>query len=401
VNDEPRGESEQPERLSALPIPLVRGDAAARRRALDDAPPLLRVRDLTVTFSLDGAALRAVDRVSFDVRRGGTVALVGESGSGKTVTAQSILRLLPTPPASIEGGAIELEGRDLLALDEREMRAVRGGKVAMVFQEPMTSLNPVYTVGAQVAEAIRLHRPVSRGEAKRQALEMLRKVGLPEPERRMGSYPHELSGGMRQRVMIAMALGPGPALLIADEPTTALDMTTQAQILDLLTSLRAELSMSLLLIAHDLAVVAELADEIVVLYAGVVVERGPARLVLAAPGHPYTRALLRSIPVAGPRAYRARGQRARRLPTIPGAPPDLRAPPPGCRFQDRCEHAFDRCRAEEPELTGVPSAEAWRWPDAQQLARCFLAGSLPAEPEDEAPGTPPTLREPGLDEAAP
>ncbi|MCC6553389.1 MAG: ABC transporter ATP-binding protein [Polyangiaceae bacterium] len=373
------------ERLSAAPIPLV---GAAQRAAA--GPPLLRVRDLSVSFALEEARLRALDRVSFDVPRGGTVALVGESGSGKTVTAQSVLRLLPSPPATIDGGSIELEGRDLLALSEREMCAVRGGKIAMVFQEPMTSLNPVYTVGAQVAEAIRLHRPVSRGEARRQALEVLRKVGLPEPERRMDSYPHELSGGMRQRVMIAIALAPGPALVVADEPTTALDMATQAQILDLLTSLRAELSMSLLLIAHDLAVVSELADEIVVLYAGVVVERGPAELVLGAPAHPYTRALLRSTP--RPRAFRRRDQRARRLPTIPGAPPDLRPPPPGCRFHERCDHAEARCRDEMPELLRVH-------PGAPQLARCFLAGSLPDEEAAPASAVPPTLRDPGPQEA--
>jgi peptide/nickel transport system ATP-binding protein len=284
------------------------------------------------------------------------------------VTALSILRLLPEPIGAVEAGSIELEGQDLLGLRERDMRAVRGGKIAMIFQEPMTSLNPVYTIGAQIAEAIRLHRRASRAEARRQAEEMLRRVGFPEPARRMDSYPHELSGGMRQRVMIAMALAPGPALLIADEPTTALDMTTQAQILELLDGLQAELGMSLLLIAHDLALVAELAGEIVVLYAGQVVERGPARAVLSAPAHPYTRALLRSIPPTGPRAFRARGQRGRRLPTIGGAPPDLRAPPAGCRFADRCEEAFDRCRAEAPALAAIGA-------DSAQHARCFLVST--------------------------
>ena len=361
---------EDGDRSTALPIPLVRpeaGEVARVAARVEPAPALLRVRDLTVTFTAEGERLRVLDRVSFEVPKGRTVALVGESGSGKTMTALSVLRLLPALGA-IEGGAIELGGEDLLALSEREMRGVRGGKVAMVFQEPMTSLNPVYTVGAQIVEAIRLHRRASRAEARRQAEAWLRKVGLAEPERRFDSYPHELSGGMRQRVMIAMALAPGPSLLIADEPTTALDMTTQAQILELLGALRAELGMSLLLIAHDLALVSEIADEIVVLYGGVVVERGPARQVLAAPSHPYTRALLRSLPPTGAGAFRVRGQRGRRLPTLAGAPPDLRAPPPGCRFQDRCPDVFDRCRAEAPELLPVGASGG-----GAQQARCFLA----------------------------
>ncbi|WP_437589424.1 oligopeptide/dipeptide ABC transporter ATP-binding protein [Sorangium sp. So ce1000] len=333
----------------------------------EEAPPaLLRVSDLRVSFSADGRVMRALDRVSFAVPRGRTVALVGESGCGKTVTALSVLRLLPEPYASIDGGSIELDGQDLLSLSEREMRAVRGGKIGMVFQEPMTSLNPVYTVSAQIAEAIRLHRPMSRGDGRLYAVNLLRKVGFPEPEVRANSYPHELSGGMRQRVMIAMALAPGPSLLIADEPTTALDATTQAQILDLLERLKAETSMSLLLIAHDLAVVGELADEIVVLYAGVVVEQGPARDVLAAPSHPYTRALLRSIPARGLRPHRVRGERSRRLPTIPGGLPDLRDPPRGCRFHDRCDAVFDRCRAEAPDLYAVPPGAG------HHAARCFL-----------------------------
>ncbi|WP_437991547.1 oligopeptide/dipeptide ABC transporter ATP-binding protein [Sorangium sp. So ce145] len=348
-------------RLSALPrtVPPL---------SPEEAPPpmLLRVSDLRVSFAADGRVTRALDRVSFTVPRGRTVALVGESGCGKTVTALSILRLLPAPYASIDGGSIELDGQDLLALSEREMRAVRGGKIGMIFQEPMTSLNPVYTVSAQIAEAIRLHRPMSRGDARLYAVNLLRKVGFPEPEVRANSYPHELSGGMRQRVMIAMALAPEPSLLIADEPTTALDTTTQAQILDLLERLKAETSMSLLLIAHDLAVVGELADEIVVLYAGVVVEQGPARDVLAGPSHPYTRALLRSIPARGLRPHRVRGERSLRLPTIPGALPDLRDPPRGCRFQDRCEAVFDRCRAEPPDLYAVPPGAG------HHAARCFL-----------------------------
>jgi peptide/nickel transport system ATP-binding protein len=355
------GDSGRPSSPSSYPIPLVR-DAAR-----DDAPPLLCVRDLVVTFATDGGALRALDGVSFDVPRGRTVALVGESGCGKTVTALSVLGLLPEQSATVVAGSIALDGVDLLTLGEREMRAVRGARAAMVFQEPMTSLNPVYTVGAQIAEAIRLHRRVSRDAARHAAIGLLRKVGFPQPETRVDSYPHELSGGMRQRVMIAIALAPGPALLIADEPTTALDMTTQAQILELLDRLKAETAMSLLLIAHDLAVVAELADEVVVLYAGVVVERGTARDVLRAPAHPYTQALLRSLPARGFRGHRVRGEKARRLPTIAGALPDLRDPPPGCRFQDRCEAVFDRCRKEAPEL--YPVAPGPR----PHAARCFRA----------------------------
>jgi peptide/nickel transport system ATP-binding protein len=360
------------------PIPLVRDSTGAPHR--EDGTPLLRVRDLSVTFATDGGVVRALHCVSLDVPRGRTVALVGESGCGKTVTALSILRLLPEPVAAIEGGSIELEGRNLFSLAEREMRAVRGGKVALVFQEPMTSLNPVYTIGVQIAEAIRLHRRVSRRAARREAIGLLQKVGFPEPEHHVDSYPHELSGGMRQRVMIAIALAPGPALLIADEPTTALDTTTQAQILALLASLKAERSMSLLLIAHDLAVVAEIADEIVVLYAGVIVERGKAREVLKAPAHPYTRALLRSVPTRGFRPPRAVGEKAARLPIIAGSLPDLRHPSQGCRFHERCGDAFSRCRNETPELFAVGvSAGA-----ARHEVRCFLAapdGAAGAEKE--------------------
>jgi oligopeptide/dipeptide ABC transporter ATP-binding protein len=326
-----------------------------------DAGPLLSVRDLSVSFATDGGRLLAVDRASFEVPRGRTVALVGESGCGKSVTAQAIMRLLPSPPARVESGEILLEDKDLLKLPEREMRAVRGGRIGMIFQEPMTSLNPVYTVGFQIAEAIRLHRDVSRREAKKLAVEGLARVGFPEPARRVESYPHELSGGMRQRVLIAIALACNPALLIADEPTTALDATVQAQILELLASLREETGMSLLLIAHDLALVSAIADEIVVLYAGVVVERGPARAVLASPAHPYTRALLESLP---PRAHRARGQAGRKLPTIEGALPDLRSPPPGCRFHERCPVAVARCAVEPPVL--LPAG------DTGGSARCFL-----------------------------
>ncbi len=326
--------------------------------------PLLRIRDLAVSFSTYGGVLRALDGVSFDVDKGHVVALVGESGCGKSATALSILRLLASPPAHLDRGEIRFEGRELLDLSEREMRGVRGGRIGMVFQDPMTALNPVYTIGFHLIEAIQLHRNVSRAEARRQAIAGLARVGFPDPAARFDSYPHELSGGMRQRVLIAIALACDPTLLIADEPTTSLDATIQAQILELLQKLRQELGMSLLLIAHDLGVVSSIADEVVVLYAGVVVERGPTASLLRAPAHPYTQALLRSIPPTGATAYRARGKKGRSLPTIEGMLPDLRSPPPGCRFQARCSEVMDRCKVE-----AVPLFER----RGGGSARCFLA----------------------------
>jgi len=250
------------------------------------SPPILEARDLVVSFRTDRGTLRAVDGVSFDVPARGSVGIVGESGSGKSVTSLSIMRLIQTPPGKIESGSLAFEGRDLLKLSEREMRAIRGNKISMIFQEPMTSLNPVYSVGAQIVEAIRLHQKRSRSEARERSIEMLRLVGIPDPERRVDSYAHELSGGMRQRVMIAMALACEPRLLIADEPTTALDVTIQAQVLDLLKKLRKMLGMSVMLITHDLAVVAEFADRVVVMYAGRVVEQGPVDQVFKHPRQP-------------------------------------------------------------------------------------------------------------------
>ncbi len=326
----------------------------------DDAP-LLRVRDLVTSFRTDAGALRAVDGVSFDVPRASTVALVGESGCGKSVTALSILRLVASPPGRIESGKIELEGRDLLALSEREMREVRGNHVSMIFQEPMTSLNPVYTAGWQIMEAIRLHQRKSRREARARATELLRLVGIPEPETNVDAYPHELSGGQRQRVMIAMALACEPKLLVADEPTTALDVTIQAQILDLLGSLQERLAMSILLITHDLGVVAENARHVVVMYAARVVESAPVREVFAKPMHPYTRGLLESIP--RPIAPTAE----RRLPTIEGLVPDLRSLPPGCRFADRCPMRVEKCAREEPPLEEAAPG---------RLARCWRAAEV-------------------------
>jgi oligopeptide/dipeptide ABC transporter ATP-binding protein len=328
--------------------------------------PLLSIDDLAVSFETDGGVVQALGGVSFDVPAGAAIALVGESGSGKSVTAQTILRILPETGARIERGRVLFEGADLLALPEKAMRAVRGGRIGIVFQEPLTSLDPVYTVGAQIAEAVRLHRPVSRREARARVIELLRSVGFPTPEERAGAYPHELSGGMRQRVMIAMALACDPALLVADEPTSALDATVAAQILELLDRLRRERGMSLLFISHDLDAVGHLCEGVVVLYAGQVVEVGPSASVLASPRHPYTRALLRSVP---PRAGAGRQGKAKRLPTIEGAPPDLRSPPSGCRFRARCAEAFARC-AEPPPLYELgPGARS----------RCFLADPARAE----------------------
>ena len=311
--------------------------------------PLLSLRHLVTAFDTDEGYLRAVDDVSFDVMPGKTLGVVGESGCGKSVTALSILRLIPSPPGFIEGGSAVFQGKNLFVLPEAEMRRIRGNDISMIFQEPMTSLNPVYTVGTQIVEAIRLHQKVSRKAAKARAIELLDLVGIPAPAERVDSYPHTLSGGMRQRAMIAMALACEPRLLIADEPTTALDVTIQAQILDLLRSLQDELGMSIIFISHDLGVMAEFSHEIAVMYAGKVVEHADTQELFAAPRHPYTRGLLRSLP-----SQRNRGER---LPTIPGIVPDLRALPPGCRFQDRCDRVTDACRVEEPELRHVSETD--------------------------------------------
>jgi oligopeptide/dipeptide ABC transporter ATP-binding protein len=319
---------------------------------------LLSVNGLVTSFATDTGRLRAVDGVSFEVPEATSVGLVGESGCGKSVTALSILRLLPEPPARIERGTIELEGRDLLALPESTMRQVRGNEISMIFQEPMTSLNPVYTVGAQIVEAVRLHQKKSRGEAWDRAVHMLRLVGIPSPDVNARAYPHQLSGGMRQRVMIAMALACEPKLLIADEPTTALDVTIQAQILELLQKLQAEMKMSVLLITHDLGVVAESTSVVVVMYAGKVVELAPATVLFDHPRHPYTRGLLESLP--RPRAGVARG----RLPTIEGMVPDMRQLPRGCRFADRCPMKMDACTEAEPDLREIGPG---------RFARCIRA----------------------------
>ncbi|MGB5193186.1 MAG: ABC transporter ATP-binding protein [Polyangiales bacterium] len=311
--------------------------------------PLLSLRHLVTAFDTDEGYLKAVDDVSFDVQPGQTLGIVGESGCGKSVTSLSILRLIPSPPGLIERGEALFAGKDLFQASEKEMRAIRGNDISMIFQEPMTSLNPVYTVGSQIVEAIRLHRPLSRRAAKARAIELLELVGIPAPSERVDSYPHTLSGGMRQRAMIAMALACEPRLLIADEPTTALDVTIQAQILDLLRSLQAELGMSIIFISHDLGLMAEFTHEIAVMYAGKIVEHAATDTLFASPRHPYTRGLLQSLP--------SQRNRGKRLPTIPGIVPDLSVLPPGCRFQDRCGLVTDECRVEEPSLQRIEQTD--------------------------------------------
>jgi peptide/nickel transport system ATP-binding protein len=315
---------------------------------------LLEIKDLVTEFRTEHGTIRAVDKVSFEIPRSKTLGVVGESGCGKSVTALSVMRLIASPPGKIAGGSIRYGGADLLALPEPEMRAIRGNRIAMIFQEPMTSLNPVFTAGDQVAEAVRLHQKKSRAEAMAVAIEMFRKVGIPSPEDRVHSYPHQLSGGMRQRVMIAMALACRPDLLIADEPTTALDVTIQAQILDLLRQLQRDLGMSILLITHDLGVVAETSDEVVVMYAGRVVERAITADLFGSPRHHYTAGLLRSVPSYHPRGEEVATEK-RRLQEIKGMVPSLTELPVGCKFVDRCPAAQQKCRDVEPELVALGS----------------------------------------------
>jgi peptide/nickel transport system ATP-binding protein len=316
---------------------------------LDPAEPLLDVRALHTHFEADEGIARAVDGVSFSLHPGRTLGLVGESGCGKSVTALSILRLV-TPPGRIVSGAIVYKAQDLLGISERAMRHVRGKEIAMIFQEPMTSLNPVFTIGSQIAEAIRLHQRLGRAATRARVIEALRLVEMAEPERRADSYPHELSGGMRQRAMIAMALACEPNLLIADEPTTALDVTIQAQILDLLRGLRERLGMAMLLITHDLGIVAEQADDVAVMYAGRIVEYGSVVDVFERPLHPYTIALMEAVGrLGGDRRY---------LEALPGTVPSLLRLPSGCRFRDRCARAIDRCAGIDPPLEVKEDAHA-------------------------------------------
>ena len=324
--------------------------------------PLLEVRHLTTSFATQRGEVRAVDDVSFTLDAGETLCLVGESGCGKSVTALSIMRLI-AKPGRIARGAILFNGRDLTKLSEAEMRKLRGDDLGMIFQDPLTSLNPVFTVGEQIAEAIRLHRGVSKKEAWNQAVAGMRDVAIPAPELRAKNYPHEMSGGMRQRVMIAMALACDPKLLIADEPTTALDVTIQAQILDLLNQLKAQRNLALLLITHDLGVVAEIADRVAVMYAGQIVEEAPVRALFAQPRHPYTAGLLRAVPRLG--SHHAR------LQTIEGVVPNPLELPPGCRFAPRCAYRQAQCEAGKIELTALDAAHQARC--VRPLAREALA----------------------------
>ena len=306
---------------------------------------LLEIKDLKVHFKTDEGWLHAVDGVDISVERGQTVSVVGESGCGKTVTAMTVLKLLPMPPGRIAGGQVLWQGRDLVTVDDEAMRRVRAKEIAIVFQEPMTSLNPVYSVGEQIAESVRLHEGLSRKAAMARAVEMLALVRIPTPQQRINDYPHQFSGGMRQRVMIAIALACNPQLLIADEPTTALDVTIQAQILDLLGELKERLGMAVLLITHAMGVVAEVAQRVVVMYAGMVVEEASVEELFAHPRHPYTQGLIRSIP----RIDTAALHKAR-LEQIPGTVPKLIEPAPGCRFAPRCKHAAPECVAATPAL---------------------------------------------------
>ncbi|MFN2398386.1 MAG: ABC transporter ATP-binding protein [Gemmatimonadaceae bacterium] len=319
-------------------------------------PPLLSVLNLRTTFRTAAGVARAVDGVSFNIGAHETVGVVGESGCGKSVTALSILRLIQKPGSIDAGSSIEFDGRDLLRLSDEEIRRIRGNRIAMIFQEPMTSLNPVFTVGDQIAEVARIHDGASRRDAWQRAVEMLRVTGIPAPEQRASEYPHQLSGGMRQRVMVAMALMMTPALLIADEPTTALDVTIQAQILELLAELQQKTGMSILLVTHDLGIIAESTSRVIVMYAGEVVEEAGVDDLFHAAHHPYTQGLLRAMPRVG--------HQRERLTVIPGSVPPATDWPGGCRFRERCPYAWERCAAEHPPLYRI---------DENHVSRCHLA----------------------------
>jgi oligopeptide/dipeptide ABC transporter ATP-binding protein len=319
---------------------------------------VLEVKNLKTRFFTQEGSATAVDDVSFRVKRGGTLGIVGESGCGKSVSALSIIRLVPDPPSKIVGGEILFEGKDLLKLPMADMRKIRGHKISMIFQEPMTSLNPVFTVGFQIMEAVELHQPeLSKKQVRERAIEMLDKVGIPSPKQRIDDYPHQLSGGMRQRVMIAMALSCNPSVLIADEPTTALDVTIQAQILDLMNRLQEEFGTAIIMITHDLGVVAETCEDVVVMYAGKVVEQGTVLDIFQRPKHPYTQGLLNSIPNPE-KDISAQGHKAR-FQTIPGIVPSLLRLPDGCRYQDRCPLVKPSCRQTEPPLEGKAEHHDW------------------------------------------
>ncbi|HEY3367678.1 MAG TPA: ABC transporter ATP-binding protein [Symbiobacteriaceae bacterium] len=321
---------------------------------------LLEVRDLHVSFDTYGGEVKAVRGVSFAVNKGECVAIVGESGCGKSVTAQSIMKLIPMPPGKIVSGSIKFDGKEIVGFSEAEMQRVRGWEMGMIFQDPMTSLNPTMPIGRQISEGLVKHQNMTQPEARARARQMLEHVGIPHPEERLDAYPHEFSGGMRQRVMIAIALACNPKLLIADEPTTALDVTIQAQILEVMKKLKQEFDTSIILITHDLGVVAGMADRVVVMYAGQVVEQGTLDEIYYRPQHPYTWGLLRSVP-------RLDEEEKQALNSIPGTPPDLFAPPPGCGFADRCDYCMKICRQAPPEKTQV---------SPQHSVRCWLKHPL-------------------------
>ena len=329
---------------------------------------LLEVRDLRTYFYVQEGVVKAVDGISYDLEEGETLAVVGESGSGKSVSALSIMGLIEEPPGKIVGGEIIFEGEDLLKLPEPRMRRIRGNRISMVFQEPMTSLNPVLTIERQLTESVELHLGMSKAAARKEAVRQLEQVGIPDPEKRVKQFPHQFSGGMRQRVMIAMALGCNPRLIIADEPTTALDVTIQAQILELMKNLSREQGVSLIIIAHNLGVVARYADKVNIMYAGKIVEQAAAEQIYHKPSHPYTIGLLRSVP-------RLDQPRRAKLEPIEGQPPDLANLPPGCVFRERCPHAFDRCAREEPVLLPVGDGH---------LSACFVADQLAYEQGETA-----------------
>jgi oligopeptide transport system ATP-binding protein len=331
---------------------------------------LLEVRNLKTQFFTQDGVVHAVNGISYNLKEGETLGIVGESGCGKSVSALSLMRLIPSPPGKIVGGEVLFEGRDLLKVDDEEIRSVRGNKIAMIFQDPMTSLNPVLTIGRQVSEALELHLGMDKRQSRERSIELLEMVGIPEAEERIDDYPHQFSGGMRQRVMIAMGLSCHPQLLIADEPTTALDVTIQAQIIDLVKHLRDEFGMAVIWITHDLGIVAGLVDRVIVMYAGFIIEHAPVKELYANPRHPYTLGLLGSIP-------RLDEERQEKLISIEGLPPDLIDLPPGCPFQPRCTYVIDRCAAEQPPLEQIaPGHSVACWVDvsgAPQTPTSYLS----------------------------
>tara|TARA_R110002020_G_scaffold136630_23_gene304869 strand:+ start:2709 stop:3728 length:1020 start_codon:yes stop_codon:yes gene_type:complete len=333
----------------------------------DTAMPILDVKGLKTVFRTRGGEVHAVNSVDFHLRPGELLGVVGESGSGKSVTMMSLLRLLPSPPAEMRDGTVMFDGQDLLKISPEKLRQVRGSRIGFIFQDPMTSLNPVYTVGFQLAEPLRAHMGMPKAQARARSIELLQLVGIPDPERRLKDYPHQFSGGMRQRVMIAIALACDPKVLIADEPTTALDVTIQAQIIELVKELRQKLGMAIIWITHDLGVIAGIADRVMVMYAGQVVEEGPVNEIFRDPRHPYTQALLKTVPAV-------RGPRADRLQVIEGQPPIMHEAPAACSFRNRCPFAFDRCEQENPALTPIHAPG--------HRAACFLLGRVSTqEPE--------------------